>query len=230
MNKFFTWFNERTQTEKLGLILIVLAGVGFFIYQIYQQTAKIDRLEKELREVQNLQAYYLEKRRLEQRLKELKEGITLRKLNYEDMYNAARKNNITILEAKKLKAKRFFVNITGEKVILSSGVQKQRQRRERENKRKKPQRQKRTIIVEPVNLKLMGNKENIVPFLRELAQDKLVAFGGFYGGCITSSNFERLKAPPNICGLEARRYKDWLCSKVNRDKFYITLLLLQVGE
>ena len=230
MNKIFAWFNERTQTEKVGLILLVLAGVGFFLYQIYKQSVEIDRLEKDLRDIQNLQAYYFEKRKLEQKLKELKEGVTFHKLSYEDIYNAAYKNNITILEAKKLKVKKFFVNISGEKVILSSAVQKQRARRERGSKQKKPQPRRRTIVAEPVNLKLMGNKEKMLTFLEEITQDKLVALGSFYGGCITESNFERLNAPPNICSMEIRRYKNWLCSKVNRDKFYITLLLLQVGE
>ncbi|WP_461829022.1 hypothetical protein, partial [Aquifex sp.] len=134
------------------------------------------------------------------------------------------------LEAKKQKAKRFFVNITNEKVILSSGTQKQRRTRNRENKKKQQQQRKRTIIAEPVNLKLMGNKENIASFLEELSKDKLVAFSGFYSGCMTKSNFERLKAPPNMCSLEVNRYKNWLCSKVNQNKFYLTLLLLQVGE
>ncbi len=230
MNKFLTWFNERAQTEKIGLILLVLAGVGFFLYQIYKQSAKIDRLEKELREIQNLQAYYFEKKRLEKKLKELEEGINFYKLSYEDIYNAAYKNNITILEAKKLKVKKFSVNISGEKVILSSVAQKQRPRRERENRQKKSQQRRRTIVAEPVNLKLMGNKEKMLTFLEEITRDKLVALGGFYGGCITETNFKRLEVPPNICSMDARRYKDWLCSKVNRDKFYITLLLLHVGE
>ena len=231
MNKFFQWFNERTQTEKIGLIGLVFLGIAFFLYQIYQQREEISNLEKELRQVQNLQAYYYEKRRLEKGLQQIKKGITFKSLSYEDIFNTAYKNNVTILEAEKIQSKKFFANISGNKIILSKGAGgRELNRRPARQKKQVGQRARKSIIVEPVNLKVMSYNKNMVSFLNELMENKLVSLAGLYSGCVEFANFERFKFPPKICDVDINQYKNWVCSAQRQNSFYITLLLLKVGE
>ncbi len=226
MNKFFQWFNERPQTEKVGLIVLVLIGIAFLANQVYNQKKEIEKLEKELRDIQNLQAYYYEKRRLQKKLEKLKNVVSFQELKYEEIYNLAHKFDITILELQRMQAKKFIVNLSGKGIILSSRTNQQRGRVE--NKQKKQPRG-RTISVEPINLKLLGYKSRVEDFLHNLIKDRLVAVGGIYAGCIDLSALQGSKAPPLLC--DSGSSQNWLCSLPNEQpKYQLTLLLLKVGE
>ncbi len=227
MNKIFQWLNERTEVEKIGLMILTFAGIVYFLYQIYKYKEEINALEKELRQVQNLQAYYYEKMRLQRKLQELKHGITFQYLSYEDIYSTAEKYKISILEAEKLQTKRFFADVQGEKIILSRASET---RNRNQKKGEEIQKTRKSIILEPINLKVMGYNKNMVLFLNELTENKLVSLAGLYSGCPDSGSFERLKFPPKICDVNINQYKNWLCSVRGQNSFYITLLLLKVGE
>lgn len=232
MEKFFKWFNERTQTEKIGLIALVIIGIATFAYQIYAYKEEISNLEEELREVQNLQAYYSEKRALEKKLQELQEkGITYKYLSYEDIYKTATKHNLVILETERLQADKFFVAISEDKITLSKalGEGKTTEGQKREEKQKE-QKVAKSIKVEPINLKIIGYNRNVVSFLNELEKSGLVSVAGLYTGCVGFDRLEQYKFPPKVCDVDINQYKDWLCSTQGPNSFYITLLLLRVEE
>jgi len=232
MKKFLEWFNERTQNEKRGLIALVIAGIAVFAYQIYRYTKEISNLQEELRAIQNLQAYYSEKRALEKKLQELQEkSITYKYLSYEDIYKTATKHNLVILETERLQADRFFVAISEDKITLSKalgeGKTTEGQRRQEEQKE---QRVAKSIKVEPINLKIIGYNRNMVSFLNELEKSGLVSVAGLYTGCAGFDRLEQFKFPPKVCDVDVNQSKDWLCSTQGPNSFYITLLLLRAEE
>ena len=222
MNKFFQWFNQREQTEKIGLIGLVIAGIIYFILQINNQRKEILKLEKELRDVQNLQAFYFEKRRLQERLKKIKKGVSLKKLSYEDVYTLADKYQLTIIRVEKLRPRRFVVNPTENGIELSlRGSNPQGQGSGNIN---------REMLIKPLSIKVIGSERNISKFLNELTKNRLVSIGGMYIGCSTVGDLERFKFPPLICSDE-NMYRNWLCSIPKHFyKLQLTLLLMQVGE
>ena len=235
MKKFLEWFNERTRREKILLIALVIAGIAVFAYQIYRYKEEISNLEEELRALQNLQAYYSEKRALEKKLRELQEkGVTYKYLSYEDIYKTATKHNLVILETERLQADRFFVTISEDKItlfkVLVEGKTAEGQKREEEQKEQKVA---KSITVEPINLKIIGYNRNIVSFLNELEKSGLVFVVGLYTGCAGFDRLEQFKFPPKVCDVsvvDVNQYKDWICSTQGPDSFYITLLLLRAEE
>jgi len=208
MTKFFEWFNERTQREKIFLSIIPF-GFALALYALLIQplVEEKKKLEEELNSVSNITFLLAKKRAIEKEIKNLKISKELEDLSLRDVYELAKANGITILETEVLTEKGVSISKRGQNFYISKGISKKGKR----NKREKISGLRGDLNI--YQMKVIASKDNLYKFFKAIMENRLAFVAGIYHGCMSERDFIRRKNPPLICETSKGDYKKFLCSK-----------------
>lgn len=227
MTKFFEWFNERTQREKI-LLSIIPFGVAFALYTFLIQplVEEKKKLEEELNNVGNVTFLLAKRRAIEKEIRNLKISRELEDLSLKDLYKLAEVNDIAILEAEVLTEEGVSISKKGQNFYISKGIP----RKGKENKQKKLSGLKGDLNI--YQMKVIASKDNLYKFFKAVMENRLVFVSGLYHGCMSERDFIRRKNPLLICETSKGDYKRFLCSREvgTIPEYIITIVNLRVED
>ncbi len=206
MNRLFEWFNERTEREKIILVIFPFLVIGALYYLMLNPLiAEINKVEKELEKLKDVSYLIIRKKALEKEIKELKKERRIKFLTVKELYEKAIKNGIHILEweltsyTKKILPKKNGLTFSSSPKLKGSiGA-----------------------FLDVYKLKVISSEENLYNFLKEITNNSLTFVLGLYTGCISERELMRRKSPPLICEV-GRDYGKFLCNEKSKDvPFYI---------
>ncbi|GAB6065445.1 hypothetical protein JCM9492_05370 [Aquifex pyrophilus] len=208
MNKLFEWFNERTEREKIILVVFPFLLIGVFYYLMLNPLlSEINRVEKELKDLKDVSYLLIRKKALEKEIEKLKGEREIRFLTVKEIYSKAREKGVHILE---WELASFTKNILPKKNGLMFS-----------DSSKLKGSIKTSLDI--YKLKVIASEENLKSFLNGLTKDSLTFVIGLYTGCISRRELMRRENPPLVC--EVGDYKRFLCDKESKDiPFYIVTL------
>jgi len=243
MERYFRWFSERSQSEKLLLasfpFLIVFALYFMLVSPLLEERKKLEGELARLRDVLTLVA---KKKSIEKELEELKKTEKLLPFTTDELYEMARRHGVEVLELSEGTPKEVGVSIRGKELnFLARGGITRRTRLPAQQKGKKEEGRFRATL-EHYYLKVVGDAKNVRSFLEEIAQNKMVLIGGLYTGCASEDKALRrmwgrsVNVPVMVCefgkGRDLETYKAVLCSggSTYPERYYLSFIILNVGD
>ena len=206
MEKFFEWFNERTQREKLLLILAPL-GLTLVLWLNFIQPLLSEKrkLEEELQDLRATQILIAKKLSLRKRVKELKTQVQVKTLTLEDLLTAADKYEIFIEKFEKVNPRGIVVQKRGKKILFYKPGGK---------KNSKTVKVKSGVKVKftSYNLSVIASEDKVKAFIKYLFDNYFVVLSGFYKGCLGQRNFLRRVSAPLVCD-SGRMYRNLICKE-----------------
>jgi len=226
MEKFFVWYRERTQTEKVLLTLLPFLGVALLYIQfITPLLEEKEKLEKELARLRDTVSLNVQKMKLKREYEKLKEEEVLEPFTIRDIYEAAREHDIAITKLERGRVQNLRASFSGASVVFSKGATK------RGNQKKKPPARAVTVSFEPFTARIVGDKKNILRFIEDVQRNRLILIGGLYTGCMPENTLERKKTPPLICEVNKPEYERAVCKgDTYPDRYTMTFIILNVGD
>jgi len=230
MEKFFTWYRERTQTEKILLTLIPFLGIVLLYFQVLGPLLEEkSRLEEELARLRDTVSLNVQKMKLKKEYERLKEEEVLEPFTIKDVYEAARRNGVVITYLERGRIQKLNASFSGDRVVFSRGTA-ERRRGGRKEERKTPSRLVR-VTFEPFTAHIVGDRKKVLRFIQEVQENRLILLGGIYTGCLSQDVLHRKKTPPLVCELRGAEYERALCEDTTYpDRYSMTFIILNVGE
>jgi len=228
MRRFFEWFNERTQREKILLSIIPFGfALAFYTFLIQPLVEEKKKLEEELSNVRNIAFLLAKKKAIEREIKNLRISKELEDLSLKDLYELARANDITILETEVLTKKGVSISKRGKNFYISKGISK---KGKGDKRRKRISGLKGDLNI--YQMKVIASKDNLYKFFKAIMENRLAFVAGVYHGCMSKKDFNRRKNPPLICETSKSDYKKFLCSKdVSKiPEYIITIVSLRMED